>query len=412
MKKLILLVVMFSLMISAIPVIALPGDAPQLSATLQSQDPDPVEPGQTVILKFKIENSGKETSQDVMVKIKPQFPFTLYGDVAEKNIGKLRAGSTGADAEIVEFKLKVDDNAVEAETEIELFLQMGESATAYTTNEILVNIQTHDAVSDITSIITEPKQIAPGQDAKVSVVVKNLADSLLKDIKFKLNFDDDDLPLAPYQSSSERRLANLKSGYQNSLDFRVIADPEAAPGLYKVPLTITYNDEKGNSYSVSDILALTVGETPNLKVYIKKSDVLQSNSAGKLTLEIANAGSSNIKFLEVTLLPSEDYKLVSTTDYFYLGDVDADDTESEEINIFINKKVEKLSVPVQLKYYDANNKPFQQTLELEMDLYSSSQLKKFGVIATSNTWIYILIILLGIGGWIYYKKFYKKNNKK
>jgi hypothetical protein len=412
MKKLILLVVMFSLMISAIPVIALPGDAPQLSATLQSQDPDPVEPGQTVILKFKIENSGKETSQDVMVKIKPQFPFTLYGDVAEKNIGKLRAGSTGADAEIVEFKLKVDDNAVEAETEIELFLQMGESATAYTTNEILVNIQTHDAVLDITSIITEPKQIAPGQDAKVSVVVKNLADSLLKDIKFKLNFDDDDLPLAPYQSSSERRLANLKSGYQNSLDFRVIADPEAAPGLYKVPLTITYNDEKGNSYSVSDILALTVGETPNLKVYIKKSDVLQSNSAGKLTLEIANAGSSNIKFLEVTLLPSEDYKLVSTTDYFYLGDVDADDTESEEINIFINKKVEKLSVPVQLKYYDANNKPFQQTLELEMDLYSSSQLKKFGVIATSNTWIYILIILLGIGGWIYYKKFYKKNNKK
>lgn len=64
-------------------------------ATLLSQDPDPVEPGQVVKVKFKIENEGAETKEEVIVKILPKFPFTVYNDVTEKNIGKLRGGKLG-----------------------------------------------------------------------------------------------------------------------------------------------------------------------------------------------------------------------------------------------------------------------------------------------------------------------------
>jgi len=384
------------------------GDSVQLRVTLQSQDPDPVEPGQIIIVKFKIENEGKQSNDDTFVRIVPKFPFSIYGDDIEKNIGKLRATSTGADAEIVEFKLKVADGAVEEETELELQIQIGTGLFNFDDDNFLINIQTHDAVLDITSITSEPKQIAPGEAGEVTIMVKNLADSLLKDIKFKLDFDDDDLPLAPYQSSSERRVAQLQSGYQNSLKFKMIADPEASPGLYKVPVTITYNDEKGTSYSVSDILAVTVGEIPKLKAYIKKSDVLQSKKEGKITLEIANTGSSDVKFLEMTLLPSEDYQLVSTTDYYYFGDVDSDDTESEEIDVYINKRVKNFKLPIMLKYTDANNKPFQQQFDLEMNLYSASQLKKFGVLETSNSLSYLLFIILIVVSIILYRS-YKKD---
>ena len=408
-SKILSVIILLSLLFSLLLVDS--ATATEVSVTLQSQSPDPVEPGQTVVLKFKIENTGKESSDDVIVKVMPKFPFTIYGDETEKNIGKLRASSTGADSEIVEFKLKVDENAVEGEVGIDLIAYVGEAGYAYTNGELTVDIQTQDAVLDITSITSDPKQIAPGQDAKITIMVKNLADSLLKDIKFKLDFDDDDIPLAPYQSSSERRVASLKTNYQDSLSFRIIADPSATPGLYKVPLTITYNDEKGNAYSVSDILAITVGEVPDVKVYIKKSDVLQDNSAGKITLELANAGSSNVKYLELYLLPSEDYKLVSTTDYFYLGDVDSDDTESEEIDVFIKNGVDMLNMPVQIKYYDANNKEFQQTIDLKMELYSASKLKKYGVLESSNTWMFFVLIILAIGGYVYYKKFYKKKKK-
>ena len=216
------------------------------------------------------------------------------------------------------------------------------------------------------------------------------------------------MPLAPYQSSSERRIAQLQTNKISPLSFQIIADPDATPGLYKVPLNITYNDEKGNDYLVEDILAITVGDIPKLKVYIKKSGVLQSKKEGKITLEIANAGSSDVKFLELFLLPSDDYQLVSTTNYYYLGDVDSDDTESEVIDVYINKKVKTLHIPVQLKYTDANNKPFQQQFDLEMNLYSSSQLKKFGVLERSNALSYLLFIILIVVGIILYRS-YKKD---
>jgi hypothetical protein len=401
-KKIILFILVSLLMFSLVEATFYSSNS-DIEVTFLSQDPDPVEPGQIVKVKFKIENEGKETTEDVIIKLNPKFPFSLYNDVAEKNIGKLPATSTGSDAVIVEFKLKVNEKAIEEETELELEIEMGDASAIYVNDDFLIDIQTKDAILDITSITSDPKQIAPGETAEVSIMVKNMADSLLKDIKFKLDFQEEGVPLAPYQSSSERRISQLESGYQNSLKFNVIADPEATPGLYKVSLNITYNDEKGNNYVVKDVLAITIGELPKLKAYIKKSSVLQANAAGKVTLEIANAGSSDIKYLELTLLPSDDYQLVSTTNYYYLGDVDSDDTESEEIDVYINKKVKTLHVPVQLKYTDANNKPFQQQLNLEMNIYSSSELKKFGLVEKSNALIYLLLLIIIVVGFILYR---------
>jgi hypothetical protein len=411
MRKLFILF-MFAIVILSTVVLSANTAYSEISATLLSQTPDPVEPGQVVKVKFKIENDGVQTAKDVIVKLLPNSPFSIYNDVDEKNIGKLKASSTGADAAVVEFRIKVDEQAVEGETELELMVQIGEAAISYTNDDFMIDIQTHDAVLDITSITYEPEQIAPGENAEIYVQVKNLADSLLKDVKFKLDLSDPMLPLAPYQSSSERRISQLKSNYQSSLSFNIIADPEATPGLFKVPLNITYNDEKGNSYSVDDVLAITVGEKPKIKAYVKKSTVHKTKEEGTITLEIANSGSSDIKYLEMYVLDSEDYELISTTDYYYLGDVDSDDTESEEIDVYVNKKVKTLHLPLMLKYYDANNKPYQQQFDLEMPLYSSSELKRFGLVESGNGWTYIIIILLGIGGYVYYRRYKKKKDNK
>lgn len=383
-----------------------------VKATLVSQSPDPVEPGQVVTVKFKIENEGKQTKENVIVELQPSFPFTFYGDKAEKNIGKLRASISGADVTYVEYKLKVDDLAAEGDAELELQVKIGTSSVSYVDDDFLIDIQTHDAVVDITSITTDPQQIAPGETSDVTINVKNLADSLLKDIRLKLDFSSPTLPLAPYQSSSERILAKLPTNYQNSLRFQIIAAPDATPGLYKIPLNITYNDEKGNSNLIEDILAITIGDTPKLKGHIKKSTSQKAGSPSTITLEIANAGTTDVKFVELNILPSDDYQLITPSRYFYIGDIDADDTESEELSVYINKKVETLHIPIKLSYIDANNRPFQQPLDLEMDLYTSSQLKKFGVTKSNGFWIYVIIILAAIGGYIYYKKYYKKKKKK
>jgi hypothetical protein len=408
MKKIVVfLLVVLALATIASAAIPTSVDIPVIKTTFQSQSPDPVEPGQIVTVKFKIENNGSEAREDSIVRILPKFPFSLYGDAPTINIGKLRAATTGRDAVVVEFKLKLDELATEGDSELELEVQTGSKIARYTNNEFLIDVQTHDAILDITSITYEPEHIPPGQTAKLKIFVKNDADSLLKDIKFNLDFNDD-VPLAPFQSSSQRRIDNLQSGHQLPLAFNIIADPAASPGLYKVPLNITYFDEKGNSYAINDVLAIKVGEIPKIRAYVKKSTVQSSKSAGIMTIGIANAGTTDVKFMELTVLPSEDFELFSTSNYVYIGDVDSDDTESEELNMYIKTRENMLTIPLQFDYYDANNNPYSKNVELELELYSSSQLKRFGIVESSSSGIIFLIVVFIIACVVLRRK-YKKD---
>ena len=401
MKRLILVLVVLLLLPTFVFAVAGIED-PDVSVTLISQDPDPVEPGQILTVKFKVENDGGETKRDAIVTLLPQHPFSIYQGETSTNIGKLRAGSTGSDAEIVEFKLKIADDAVEGEIELELVVRIGDFGKTYKEDDFLIDIQTHDAILDITSIKFDSNQVTPGEASKVTITVKNLADSLLKDIKFSLDFEDSTIPLAPYQSSSQRRIANLETDRQVPLTFNIIADPAATPGLYKVPMNITYNDEKGNKYQIKDVLAVPVGEIPKIRTYVKRSTVLRAKKAGVVTLGIANAGTTDVKFMEIQVLPSEDFELFSTSSYFYVGDVDSDDTESEELDIYVNRKVDVLKIPFELKYYDANNNPYSVRRELSLNLYSSRELKKFGLVeGGSSGTLFVLFVLVVVFGVLY-----------
>ena len=408
-KYFLLLIAIIILSFSAFAYVS---DSPRASVTLVNQDPDPVEPGQVVTLKFKIENQGAQTNQDVILRLIPRQPFSLYGDQAEKNVGKLAAGSVNNEAIYVEYNLKIDENAVEEETEIEVELQIGEGKILYTNGEFKVDIQTHDASLDIKSIALDPNPIPPGQTGRVTLTVKNLADSLLKDIKIKLDLSSATLPLAPYQSSSERIIPQLQTGVQDTLTFDIIATPEAVPGLYKIPLNITFSDEQGSKTTINDILAVQIGDIPNLKVFLKKSSAPQAQSRSTITAAFANAGPTDIKFLEFTLQDDPSYKLLSSSNYFYIGDVDSDDTESVDLDIFINSNQPTLKIPIKVNFIDANNKPYEIYSSLELNLLSSDEMVTYGITPKSSSMLIIILIILVIAGFIAYKKWYKKRKPK
>ena len=224
-------------------------------------------------------------------------------------------------------------------------------------------------------------------------------------MKLDFDFTKNDLPLAPYQSSSQRQISEIKSGYQLQVTFKIKAQPEATPGLYKIPLNITYYDENGNFYRLSDMLAVTVGEQPKVRAYIKKSTVQREGKNGLVTIEIANAGMTKLKFLEMEVLLSEEFELLSSSNYFYLGNLDSDDTDSQEVNLYVQDSEEgKVIIPVLLKYQDANNEQFQQHYDLELKVYSSYKLKKFGLVQSNNTWLFVFLIIVVVAGVFISKK--------
>ena len=346
------------------------------------------------------------TNNDVTAKLVYDYPFSIYGDEDEKKIGVVPSSGSGIE---VEFNLKVDDDAVEEETTVNLELDMGDD-TSIVFEDFTIEIETHDAVLDISSIETSSEILTPGEILNVEYTIRNLADSLLKDIKFKLELGDDDLPFAPYLTSSERRVAQLNTGYQSTFDFDVISSPNAETGLYKIPVNITYSDENGNVYDYEDWLAVQIGISPILNTYIKKTDIIKDGQYGDVTLEIANSGISDVKSLELELIESADYQLLSTSDYFYIGDLDADDTESEEINIYVAEGKTEVNIPIKLTYSDPNNQEYQQNFYLDVTLYSEEELKKFGFVSNGGFNPWYLLILVVIAGIVFY--FIKKRKKK
>ena len=270
---------------------ASPSTAPQISVTLLNQDPDPVQQGDVVEVRFKVENLGGETTQDIILELLPSYPFTLYTGTEARNIGKLRAGQTGADAVIVDYKLKVDEKAVEGDNEIEMKIKSGGTViNSYTQDEFMIDV---------------------------------------------------------------------------------------------------------NEYT-----------KPDLQVYIRDKTILLPNTKGTVTIEVANVDITDIKFLQFTLLPSEDYHLLSSSGYVYMGDVDSDDTESEEFEIFIGDvKDGVVDIPVKLVYQDSNENKFEEVRDLGFNVYSSGELSKYGLVQRSYTkYILILAVVAIIVWWIWKRR--------
>lgn len=269
--------------------------ASNVRVTLVNQDPDPVQQGNVVEVKFRIENLGSETLNDVGVEIMPKYPFKLYSGSASTVIGKLRSSETGGDATVLAYKLRVDRNAVKGDNEIEMRVRVGNGMWInYVKNEFLIR--------------------------------------------------------------------------------------------------------------VSDL------NTSDLKLYLRDSTITKANTRGKITLGLANTNNGDASFVQMTLLPSEDYEILSPSNYFYIGDMEADDTESQDVELFMKGSgKDKVILPVRLEYKDPDGLKYKKDVKVELRLYDSSELKKFGFEKTSSM-AYMSIILLAILGILVY--WYKRRKKK
>jgi hypothetical protein len=146
--------------------------ATEFEVTLLNQDPDPVEQGEVVEARFKVENTGGESLSDVEVEILLQYPFTLYTGLAVRKIGKIQASQTGADSIIVDYKLKVDENAEDGDNEIELVVRAGGVSYPYDENQFMIDVETRD-LPDIKIHIKESAVLKAGEKGEITLEIAN-----------------------------------------------------------------------------------------------------------------------------------------------------------------------------------------------------------------------------------------------
>ena len=380
-----------------------------MKVTMINQMPDPAEPGKYVDLRFKFENNGSEVAENIEAEILPQYPFSLdAGESTVKSLGSINPQQKGDNGVIIKYRLRVDKDALEGQTEIKLRYRMN-NGIWITLPEFKVNIQPFDAILLLDKVVSTPNVINPGEKAVVDITFKNIAEILLKKIKVKIELGG--VPLAPIGSTNEKVIEKIDKNEEANVRFDLIGEPDAQSGIYKVQVGFVYFDNLGNEYSRNSTIGLIIGSEPDLLVSIDSTTIYQSKKSGNIVIKIVNKDVNGIKFLNVNLAESENYKIISPSGV-YVGNIESDDYETAEFTVFVNKNKEgKVTLPITLNYRDANNLAHINEISLELPIYTTSEAKKLGLIkGNGKVGAFVIILVVAAGLFIYIR--WRKGKKK
>ncbi len=376
-----------------------------------NQNPDPAEPGGYVEIRVKIENLGTVAATDLTFEVIPDYPFSLDpGKNPQVMIGDTDARQVGENAYVLFWKLRIDKDAVEGNNRIRMKYSYNDGMTWVDLDDYFVRIQTHDAIVSVDSVETEPEIVAPGEEFKLKVTLSNMADSLIKDVQTSLTLLYAqstifvELPFTPIGSTNTKTVKQMSPGEKRTLEFDMIADVDAASGIYKVPISISYSDTLAENYTKNGIIGIKVGQEPDLFVSIDRA----TGSAGSemdMTVRFVNKGQEDINYLFTKLGEQDGFEILSPQEV-YIGNVDSDDFETEDFTIKVDKCDTAYKVPIRVEYKSTSNVLYDKEYLVEFTACRGSD-NSNGSSGKSTMYI-VIIIVVAIVSIVLYRKMKKK----
>jgi|GEM_PF-2193645 len=203
---------------------------------------------------------------------------------------------------------------------------------------------------------------------------------------------------------------------QVQLEYDLFVDKNVIAGQYPIYLKLCYDSTCKDGIRKEIMINVKTGGVPKIEVGFEEFDILSGGKTGKVTLHVINRGDLDTKYVLLELTPTEKFKILSPNK-IYVGELQSDDFETAQFEIYVNENIngsEKLMLPVNLEYTDANSKDYSETVTLYLDLYSRADLLQMGKIKDYSfvkNIAFILIVVLvfgGIANFIYRKKFAKE----
>ncbi len=248
----------------------------------------------------------------------------------------------------------------------------------------LLTLQIVSAQVTIESFFANPDKVLPGGTLKLRITLENVGEEKIKNIIVKLDLSQ--IPFAPLSSSTEQVIDEIRKDDRESVNFALVALPNAESQIYKVPVEIIYNETKKTS-----LISLEVNAKANLDLILDTTDIIKVNDLGKVSLKFVNKGLAQIKFLKVTLQEDPGYEILSASS-IYIGEVDVDDFESEEFTIIPKTKNPQLKF--NLEYRDINNNEFTENKAVSLNVYTEEEARQLGLTNSNINWIFLALIVL------------------
>jgi hypothetical protein len=372
-----------------------------------SQNPDPVEPGNFVELRWRLTNTGGQAA-NFEFELIPEYPFSLTDSAIQTRTVAGFQGGTGSD--ILYYRVRVADDAVEGtQNRVRLAYKNTGSLTSESISiETPLRVQSRKGLVEVMSVNLDPDQIIIGSNFQVGVLLRNLGANAISNVKVTL--DTEGTGFTPIGSSNQK-IANIIPGNgATEIRFDYFADGNTQVKVHAIPITIEYADTLGRTTVQTTKIGFPIDATPSFLTNLEQTDIIGANAKGRVVVSISNIGKSDINFVVTELLPSNDYVILSTPKS-YLGNLQSDDFETAQYEIFVNP-TSASSIPLQFKLYyrDSYDKTYEEELSIDHRLFSQAQAKKFGLTKSGNSGlgILVLIVVVGIIGFLWYRRSSKK----
>jgi len=296
-------------------------DSPILKIRELKYNPYPVEAGKYMDLWIKIENIGTEEAKNVTCTLLPEYPFSLDpNENATKNIGKL----PGTEEVILQYKLRVDSNAVEGWNEMKIKCQT-ENSDVWIIHEFEIYVESKIPEFAIGSIVSEPTKLFPdSEENKVSIEIQNIGTGDAELITSELI-----LPKGITPSESYSNIANLgmiEEGESKTAEFYIDIDKNTIPGKYKAKLIIKYKDANNNrdEYKNRTLdIDIVVKPLPLFEIKNETTTPSKISQGDKVTLrlKIKNIGFEEAKTVSVKIYKQSDQPFDFDEKYDYIGNL-------------------------------------------------------------------------------------------
>ena len=317
----ILLVFCFIAMLSSVSSGAL-SDSKAIFVDLINQDPDPAIVGDVAEIYLGIENIGGEPVNDLIVELELEYPFTLVqGESAVRKVSTINAYQKDDNMKIISYKIKVDDNA--AAGSYDLNIQYYDQGRSFTKEDNVTIDVKGKIMAEIINI--DKTSLVPGKQTSLKYTINNVGNAPLKDLTF--SWVNDDKVILPVGSDNAKHIKYIDIDGSVELEYQVLADPNADPGLYELQLYLTYTDSiTGEESEISTIAGVNVGGGTDFEVAFSES------SSGGTSFSVANIGSNPANSVSV-VVPKQSGWQVSGSNSMIIGNLNKGDYTIASFNL-------------------------------------------------------------------------------
>ncbi|HOW13926.1 MAG TPA: COG1361 S-layer family protein [Methanosarcina sp.] len=389
-----------------------------LSVDLLNQDPDPVNPGDVLEVRISIENTGYDDIENCFVEIKPEYPFkALSGEKLVESIGTLGKRSEDDRRKVLKFKVGVENDINEGSYPLKVYLYSTDKKKKVSlTKELTIDIDS-ESNAEIEYISVE--KLIPGEKTKLTFGIRNAGNSPLKNSMFSWESTND--VILPVGSSNVKHINLIDVGETANVSFEVLTNVNTKPGLYKLDMTLTYDDieelqtiteagyvENEKRKTIESKAGIYIGGTTDFDIAF-----MEQSPTGAYTFSVSNIGNNGANSVKVSVPLQENWTVTDGSNSVVLGNLAKGDYTIADFNLEPVTVGEELPIKFEISYTSSDG--IRQVEENVISLYASPSTLQAGSKMTEESskssmlsHKLLFLLLLGAAGFFVYKKHQKK----